>query len=169
MFKKGDYVVHSLEGVCEVQDIVDMTKGRDQVPYYQLASWPDKRTTVYVPVNQQNGRVRLREVLSKEEIQKIVDYILHAETEWITDIGERQEKMLAILREGEPYAMAHMTKTLMKKDLEKPLGSRDKSTLLTAQKVLFSEIAIVSGQEYRSVLRMVKQNLRNPEEPLELF
>ena len=52
MLKTGDYVVHSMEGVCEVRDVVEMKKGREMVPYYQLCSWPDERTTVYVAVNQ---------------------------------------------------------------------------------------------------------------------
>ena len=59
--------------------------------------------------------------------------------------------------------MARMTRMLMKKDLEKPLGSRDKATLLTAQKVLFSEIAIVTKKDYRTVLANIKQSLRSPE------
>ena len=42
MLKAGDYVVHSMEGVCEVKSIVEMPKGRERVSYYQLSSWPEK-------------------------------------------------------------------------------------------------------------------------------
>lgn len=166
MLKTGDYVVHSMEGVCEVRDVVEMKKGREMVPYHQLCSWPDKRTTVYVPVNQENGRVRLRALLSRDEVRDICLELQESEVEWVSDIGKRQEQMLEILREGDPGRMARMTKMLMLKDLEKPLGSRDKSTLLTAQKVLFSEIAMATGMDFQSVQRAVKQNLKDPSEPL---
>lgn len=166
MLKTGDYVVHSMEGVCEVLDVVEMKKGREMVPYYQLCSWPDKRTTVYVPVNQENGRVRLRALLTQDEVKGICLELQYSEVEWVSDIGKRQEQMLEILREGDPARMARMTKMLMQKDLEKPLGSRDKSTLLTAQKVLFSEIAMATGQEFQAVQRAVKQSLKDPGEPL---
>ena len=56
MLKAGDYVVHSMEGVCEVKSIVEMPKGRECVSYYQLSSWPDGKTTVYVPVKQDPDR-----------------------------------------------------------------------------------------------------------------
>lgn len=164
MLKAGDYVVHSMEGVCEVKSIVEMPKGRERVSYYQLSSWPDGKTTVYVPVKQDPDRgARLRKLLSSEEMQQVFKGILHDEQEWISDIGARQEWMLSIMKEGDPYKMARMTRMLMKKDLEKPLGSRDKATLLTAQKVLFSEIAIVTKKDYRTVLANIKQSLRSPE------
>ena len=166
MLKTGDYVVHSIEGVCEVRDVVEMKKGREMVSYYQLCSWPDKRTTVYVPVNQENGRVRLRDLLSLEEVKEICRELQQSEEEWVSDIGKRQELMLEILREGDPVKMARMTKMLMQKDLEKPLGSRDKSTLMTAQRVLFSEIAMVTKQDFASVQKTVKQRLKEPQEAL---
>ena len=98
----------------------------------------------------------------------MIQSMIASEMEWISDIGARQEWMLKIMKEGNPYDMACMTKMLMKKDLEKPLGSRDKTTLLTAQKVLFSEIALVTNQEYRTILSMIKQSLRHPEQPLNI-
>ena len=119
MLKAGDYVVHSMEGVCEVKSIVEMPKGRERVSYYQLSSWPDGKTTVYVPVKQDPDRgARLRKLLSSEEMQQVFKGILHDEQEWISDIGARQEWMLGIMKEGDPYKMARMTRMLMKKDLE---------------------------------------------------
>lgn len=169
MIKAGDFVVHSMEGVCKVKAIVQMPKGREKVSYYQLSSWPDEKTTVYVPVKTDPDKgVRLRKILSKDEVRDVFQSMIGSEMEWISDIGVRQEWMLKIMKEGNPYDMACMTKMLMKKDLEKPLGSRDKTTLLTAQKVLFSEIALVTNQDYRTILSMIKQSLRHPEEPLNL-
>ena len=169
MIKAGDYVVHSMEGVCKVKAIVNMPKGGEKVSYYQLTSWPDEKTTVYVPVKTDPVKgVRLRKILSKDEVRDVFQSMIASEMEWISDIGARQEWMLKIMKEGNPYDMACMTKMLMKKDLEKPLGSRDKTTLLTAQKVLFSEIALVTNQEYRTILSMIKQSLRHLEEPLNI-
>ena len=110
--------------------------------------------------------MRLRALLSRDEVRDICLELQESEVEWVSDIGKRQEQMLEILREGNPGRMARMTKMLMIKDLEKPLGSRDKSTLLTAQKVLFSEIAMATGMDFQSVQRAVKQNLKDPSEPL---
>ena len=130
MIKAGDFVVHSMEGVCKVKAIVQMPKGREKVSYYQLSSWPDEKTTVYVPVKTDPDKgVRLRKILSKDEVRDVFQSMIGSEMEWISDIGVRQEWMLKIMKEGNPYDMACMTKMLMKKDLEKPLGSRDKTTL----------------------------------------
>jgi RNA polymerase-interacting CarD/CdnL/TRCF family regulator len=170
MIKAGDYVVHSMEGVCEVKAIVEMPKGKERVRYYQLCSWPEGKTTVYVPVKVDPERgARIREVLSLDEVRDLYTYLIDSDTSWISDISARQEWMSNIMRVGNPKEMACMTKMLMKKDMEKPLGSRDKAALLTAQKVLFSEIALVTHQNYRTILSGIKQNLRCPETPQHLF
>ena len=123
MIKAGDYVVHSMEGVCKVKAIVDMPKGRERVSYYQLTSWPDEKTTVYVPVKTDpNKGVRLRKILSKDEVRDVFQSMIGSEIEWISDIGARQEWMLNIMKEGNPYDMACMTKMLTKKELAEKLN-----------------------------------------------
>ena len=74
MFEIGDKLVHSPEGVCVVEDIVEMDvekEKKEKKEYYMLRSITDHSVVVYVST--QSSRNSLRKLKSKEEIKTLLN------------------------------------------------------------------------------------------------
>ena len=59
MFKIGDYVVNSKNGVCLIEDIQKMNFSATEKEYYLLIPLQEKNAKLYIPVNTASQRVRL--------------------------------------------------------------------------------------------------------------
>ena len=91
MFQKKQTIYSETQGVCIVENIVQLPAGKGEtLPYYVLKSIMDEKTS-YIPVN--NHQVILRELFSEEEargllqdpeleknqqLKAAVEYVLHS-------------------------------------------------------------------------------------------
>ena len=91
MFQKKQTIYSETQGVCIVENIVQLPAGKGKtLPYYVLKSIMDEKTS-YIPVN--NHQVILRELFSEEEargllqdpeleknqqLKAAVEYVLHS-------------------------------------------------------------------------------------------
>ena len=70
MFQKKQKIYSETQGVCIVENIVQLPAGRGQtLPYYVLKSIMDEKVS-YIPVN--NHRVNLRELFTEEEAKELL-------------------------------------------------------------------------------------------------
>ncbi|MBR4027071.1 MAG: CarD family transcriptional regulator [Lachnospiraceae bacterium] len=76
MFQKKQYIYSETQGVCIVDNIVNLPSKKGTIPYYVLKSVFDTKKVSYIPVN--HHQVKLRELFSKEEALALKD---NAETE----------------------------------------------------------------------------------------
>ena len=90
MFKIGDYVAHYKEGVCEVMSIgkLDISCSDKKKEYYTLKPLYDAGGTLYTPV--ENEKRQIREVITSEEAQALIDDMLNIETIGVTDEKRRE-------------------------------------------------------------------------------
>lgn len=71
MFQKKQKIYSETQGVCIVDNIVQLPAGKgENVPYYVLKSVFDTTKVSYIPVN--NHQVNLRELFTKEEAQEML-------------------------------------------------------------------------------------------------
>jgi len=93
MFQKKQKIYSETQGVCIVENIVQLPAGKGEtLPYYVLKSVFDTSKVSYIPVN--NHQVNLRELFSEEEAKALlkdpeleknerlkaaVDYVLQSE------------------------------------------------------------------------------------------
>ena len=93
MFQKKQKIYSETQGVCIVDNIVQLPAGKGEtLPYYVLKSVFDSSKVSYIPVN--NHQVNLREVFTVEEARELsknpelnknellkaaVDYVLQSE------------------------------------------------------------------------------------------
>jgi len=93
MFQKKQKIYSETQGVCIVDNIVQLPAGKGEtLPYYVLKSVFDTSKVSYIPVN--NHQVNLRELFSEEEAKALlkdpeleknerlkaaVDYVLQSE------------------------------------------------------------------------------------------
>ena len=91
MFQKKQKIYSETQGVCIVENIVQLPAGKGEtIPYYVLKSLLDEKTS-YIPVN--NHQVVLRELFTEEEARELlqnpelekneqlkaaVNYVLHS-------------------------------------------------------------------------------------------
>jgi len=70
MFQKKQKIYSETQGVCIVENIVQLPAGKGEtLPYYVLKSVFDGKTS-YIPVN--NHQVNLRELFTEEEAQQLL-------------------------------------------------------------------------------------------------
>ncbi len=70
MFQKKQKIYSETQGVCIVENIVQLPAGRGQtIPYYVLKSIMDEKVS-YIPVN--NHQVVLRDLFTEEEARELL-------------------------------------------------------------------------------------------------
>ena len=70
MFQKKQKIYSETQGVCIVENIVQLPAGKGAtLPYYVLKSISDEKTS-YIPVN--NHQVNLRELFTEEEARGLL-------------------------------------------------------------------------------------------------
>jgi len=70
MFQKKQKIFSETQGVCIVENIVQLPAGKGEtLPYYVLKSIFDGKTS-YIPVN--NHQVNLRELFTREEAERLL-------------------------------------------------------------------------------------------------
>ena len=71
MFQKKQKIYSETQGVCIVENIVQLPAGKgEQLPYYVLKSVFDGKSS-YIPVN--NHQVSLRELFTEEEARQLLN------------------------------------------------------------------------------------------------
>ena len=144
MYKIGDKVVYKKSGVCVVDSIQDKDFGNGNVTYYYLLPYYNKNATkIMIPVDRGD---LLRDIISKEEALKIIDYIPKAEDCWIQDSKTRREKFSNVMQSGNIKELCSLINTLNNKRKEfsknkKMLSMMDKEAYQHAEKLVFEEIA----------------------------
>ena len=95
MFKKGDYVAYSNNGICRVEDIVTMNMLAEKKEYYTLIPINEPTAKIYLPLDYQGQRARLAmngERVYKEAIASNDPYILAGVLKTIS--GRKKEREL---------------------------------------------------------------------------
>ena len=70
MFQKKQKIYSETQGVCIVENIVQLPAGKGEtLPYYVLKSVLDGKTS-YIPVN--NHQVNLRDLFTREEAEELL-------------------------------------------------------------------------------------------------
>lgn len=150
MYHVGEKVVYASEGACVIEAIEEKDYGQEIRDYYRLSPLYHQRSTIYVPVqNEQKGR--LRQLMSKSSFEEIIEKTALAPAEWINDNKRRQQYTLEVLKSGDVTAILLLIKNMLSHQQEKMLNSRDKEMLQKAQRLVFSEMAAVYEQEYNDI------------------
>lgn len=99
MFQKKQLIYSETQGVCQVENIVQLsTKNNksDSILYYVLRPVLDKDQTAYIPV--EHHQVQLQELFSEDEARAILqdpktkaDEKLRAAAEYVLQIGGKSD------------------------------------------------------------------------------
>ena len=150
MFKIGDYVAHYKEGVCEVMSIgkLNISCSDKEKEYYTLKPLYDAGGTLYTPVD--NEKRQIREVISGEEAQALIDDMLNIEMIGVADEKRRELSNKEALLRNQCRDWISLIKTSYIRKMNRLASGKkvinvDDKYLNIAEKFLYGEFAVALG------------------------
>lgn len=164
MYEKGDYVVYGQHGICAIQEITNPEfsgMDRDKL-YYVLEPLCSKGSKIYSPVDSE--KVLMRRVMSKEEVEELIDGIPQIEALWIGSEKMREEQYKAAMLTCEPVEWVRIIKTLYRRAKErvnqgKKITATDERYLRLAEDGLYSELCFVLGREKDEMTKYIRSRV----------
>ena len=149
-FDIGEYVSYGINGMCNIEDIrpMQLSQSVEKMMYYILRPESNPKSTIFVPVNNQKLVSKMRELMTKDEINAMLERMKDRTLEWEKDVRFRTESFHEILNNGVNQDLILMIRCLHRKrqelvQLGKKLPARDSNTLKTAERLVEEEFAHV--------------------------
>lgn len=162
-FSKGEYIKYATSGVCLIENItkLDYLHNHNPQEFYVLKPVGANTSTVYVPLSNEALTSKMRKLLSKEEIDSLIDESNKDVIEWINDRKVRSEKFKGIILKAEPVELLKLVRCIYMKKIElkksgKNLSSTDDALLGVAEGLIENEFSFVmnlSGEQLGEYIR----------------
>ena len=160
----GDTVHYGAHGVCRVSGTEKMDMGGGKKDYYLLRPVSEEHIQLFLPAEGDPERLRLRKVLSAEEIYALVEQEKAWDTEWLSDSKVRRELSTKTLRSGDTVELMRMVKALHGHAERLPVGKSlpmsDLEQMRNAEKQLYNEFCYVLDITKEQVLPFILGQLR---------
>lgn len=165
MFKKGMFIVYGTRGVCEIVDIThaDMEGLPGDRWYYYLHPCYEKECKILTPVD--GNKTAMREILTKEEAQLLIEDILTIEEMWVEDSKQREAQYKEALRGGDCRRLIGIIKTLyLQKQYRMAQGKKtlslDEKYLKMAEDNLYAELSISLEMSREHMIEYVSERIQ---------
>ncbi|MBQ4417365.1 MAG: CarD family transcriptional regulator [Butyrivibrio sp.] len=164
MLNRGDVTVYGSHGLCQVREILvpPFLDGQSDKLYYMMSPATDRNAVLYVPV--EGADEKMRNAISKKGAQELL-----AELEDIEEIevesGKKADAMITdVIKHTETEEMMRLVKGLHKARAirardGKKLASMNERHLVTAEKLLYSEMAFSLKTDVAKVKERVMETL----------
>ncbi|MDO4544559.1 MAG: CarD family transcriptional regulator [Bacillota bacterium] len=170
-FEKGSYVVYGTNGICTVEDVklMSFASGMEKNMYYILKPLSNPSSTIFVPVKNEELMSKMRDPMTKEEIDRLLMEMRDKEFEWEDDRRFRAESFHDILTRGVHQEMMMMIRCIYMRKQElseegRKLAATDTNTLKAAEKLVEEEFAHVLGIKPEEVGKYIRKTLNMPDE-----
>lgn len=144
MFQVNDVVVYGAQGVCRITGIEERKLGGERKTFFVLQPKNDVGATCYVPTWNEKAWGKMRKVMTKKEVDTLIDSMPNKQPNWIENENERKEAYRRILAGGDQAAIISMIQALFshKKEREaegKRLHISDEQFMKEAERILYNE------------------------------
>ena len=144
MFQINDVVVYGSQGVCQIVDIEEKKIDGTKRSYFVLKPKADRGATFYVPTWNEKAWGKMRKVMTKKDVDALIDSMPTKTPTWIANENERKETYKKILASGDQVAIISMVQALFihKKEREaegKRLHMSDEHFMKDAEQLLYNE------------------------------
>ena len=157
--KIGEHVHYGAHGVCRVCGQEKKNFGGKEELYFTLRPTGSENILLYLPANAEPEKVRLRRLLSKEQILQLIREAQEHPAHWISDNKVRRETFSKILRGGDTMELIDMLRNIYIHREELPQGKQlpmsDQEMMTAAQRQLHSEMSYVLELDEKQVLPFV--------------
>ncbi len=145
-FQCGDRVVYGIHGVCRIMDVECRMVDRKMVEYYVLAPCSQGEARYYVPVHNQAAVAKMRKVLSREELDALLDSEEVQRDCWIPEEGLRKERYRQLISHGACVELIGMIRSLQQQKQRQLEAGRkfhicDENFLKDAKRLISTEVS----------------------------
>ncbi len=149
--KEGALVSYGTSGVCRVGGLRRM-RVSDAMPeklYFELRPARDGGQSVFVPADSERLCAKMRRVMTKEEVDALLDSVAGTSPVWEEDKRAREDKFHRILASGVSAELVLTVCALYLKKQElagkrRRLSSNDDRVLKAAERLIEDEIAFAA-------------------------
>lgn len=162
MFEKGNYVVNSNNGICEISDIVTMNMGSGDKAYYVLVPIEESTAKVFLPVDIAEKRIRL--AMNRDDAWRLIKEIKAVDEALVENEKEREKLYKEAINSRDPKQLISIMKTLYirrQKRLEegKKTTAVDDRYFRLAENQLYSELAFALNVQKSELHQIIEQNI----------
>ncbi len=152
MFQIGDYVVNTVNGICQITDIVQLDlSGEGRLKdYYLLIPIEERTARVYVPVD--TAEARIRRVLTEDEAWGVIRRTPEIHEARITNEKEREKTYKEAIFSGDLERMISIIKNMYARKMARRAQGK-KSTAMDdryfklAESHLYAELSFATGRD----------------------
>ena len=148
-FTTGDKIIYGGNGVCEIEDIKDISfcRGNAEKFYVLKQMFVPRSNIIYVPFDNANQVSKFKKVISKKEAMAIISRIPIKGVEWIEDRNARKAAFNEILAGGSREEIVSMISLIESHRDElakegKKLNAQDERVLVEALRRINTEFAV---------------------------
>ena len=144
MFQINDVVVYGAQGVCKIVGMQEQKIDGTNKTYFVLKPADDRGATFYVPTWNEKALAKMRKVMTKQDVDALIDSMPKKKPVWIANENERRETYKRILAGGNQAQIIAMIQAiyLHKKEREaegKRLHMSDEHFMKDAEQLLYNE------------------------------
>lgn len=164
MFSVGDTVVYGTQGVCRIKEISMLKFGKTKAEYYILTPVSDERSVVYVPTGNEKLVSKMRELISREELDELIATAAENKIEWISGDNERKNYCDEVVKTGSRRELMQLigmlyTRREALREQKKHFHNVDAQYLKAAEHLLHDEFAYVLGIDTDQVPEYITQRI----------
>lgn len=157
MFRVGDKVIYPQHGAAVIKSLEEKIVLGEKKKYFVLRlAYGD--LTLMVPTDS-TEEVGIRDVISKEELQKVFKVLKSKECRMPTNWSRRYKTHVEKLRSGDIYQVAEVVRNLARREAEKGLSAGEKRMLTRARQILVSEVTFAAGVKEDEAEKMLDKVL----------
>lgn len=165
MFQVGDKVVYGIHGVCTVVDQEERLIDRKRLTYLALEPVGQGGSRYLVPTHNAAAMAKLRRMLSKEDLEALLQSEEVRADGWIKDENQRKQAYRELISSGDRAKLMQMVRTLYRHKTAQAAAGRkchlcDENFLRDAEKLLVSEVSIVMNVEPDQAKQYIRSKLK---------
>lgn len=150
MYQAGDRVVYGIHGVCTVRAMEERRVDHKKVRYLVLEPVEQEGATFLVPAENPAAMAKLRPILTRQEVEDILQGAQVRQDNWIADENQRKQMYRELIVSGDREALLQMVATLHRHKKSQQAAGRkfhlcDENFLRDAQRLLNGELSLVLG------------------------
>lgn len=160
MFQINDLVVYGKNGVCSVKGIGTLSLINNDRIYYTLVPVYNKEEIIYAPV--ENGRIVMREVISREDAKELIDIFPDLEETVVANERDRENCYKQTLLGCNCEKLASMIKTIYNRKCKrisegKKVTVVDEKYFRQAEEQLFGELTFALDVDKTKISEMISE------------
>ena len=166
MFQINDVVVYGAQGVCKIVGTQDQKIDGANKTYFVLKPADDRGATFYVPTWNDKALTKMRKVMTKQDVDALIDSMPNKTPTWIANENERKETYKRILSSGDQAAIISMVQALFshKKEREadgKRLHMSDEHFMKDAEQLLYNEWQYVLNVDKAGLMAYIFERIES--------